>query len=140
MPAERSPWLSGPVVDTAALAFGWLPFYLWLVFGLGLGLEAFGGAALAGRAAADATALAVVVALALTYVHRHYTFFVAYGDREVFAQRARAFWVAPAVALALVGPARACDGWAQVKLAGVRVSSWQAVLLVTGAWNIRHTL
>lgn len=132
--------MTGPVVDTAALAFGWLPFYLWIVFGLGYGLEAFGGPALTGRAAADAAALAVVVALAITYVHRHYTFFVVYGDREVFERRARAFWVAPVVALALVGLARAGDGLLQARVGGVKVSPWQVVLLVTGAWNIWHTL
>ena len=72
----------GPAWDLGAVAFGWVPFYLWLVFGLGLGGD------LPARAAAEATALAVLVALAISYVHRHYTFLVVYGDREVLSQRA----------------------------------------------------
>lgn len=137
---ERSPWITGWAADLAGVAFGWVPFYLWLVLGLGLGQDAFGGPALTGRAAADATALAIVVALGITYVHRHYTFFVVYGDREVFAQRARAFWIAPLAALALVGLARWTDAWAQTRLGGIKVSPWQVVLLISGAWNIWHTL
>ena len=63
----------GPVWDLAGLAFGWVPFYLWLVLGLGLGGD------LPARAADEATALAVLAALAISYVHRHYTFVVVYG-------------------------------------------------------------
>lgn len=124
----------GPVWDLAALAFGWVPFYLWLVFGLGLGAD------LPARAADEATALAVLVALAISYVHRHYTFVVVYGDREVFAQRARAYWLAPALIVAIVGLARVTSGFAPVTVAGLKLSPWQVALLVTGAWNIWHTL
>jgi hypothetical protein len=123
----------GPVWDLVALAFGWLPFYLWLVFGLGLG-------ELTGRAAEEATALAVLAALAISYVHRHYTFVVVYGDREVFAQRARAFWLAPLSIVAIVALARASAGLVPATVAGVKLSPWQLALLVTGAWNIWHTL
>lgn len=139
-PAARSPWMIGPAWDLLALSFGWLPFYGWLVAGLGLGAEVFGGVRLAGAAADQATALAVLVALAITYVHRHYTFLVVYGDREVLAQRARAYWVAPALVVALLVFARATANLAPATVAGVRLSPWQVALLVTGAWNIWHTL
>jgi len=130
----------GPACDLAALAFGWLPFYLWLVFGLGLGAQAFGGAPLSGRAADDATALAVLAALAISYVHRHYTFVVVYGDREVWSQRARAYWLAPTLVVAIVATARATAGLAPATVAGIKLSPWQIALFVTGAWNIWHTL
>lgn len=130
----------GPAWDLAAMAFGWLPFYVWLVAGLGLGAEVFGGPRLAGAAAEQATALAVVVALAITYVHRHYTFLVVYGDREVLSQRARAYWLAPALVVALLAFARATADVAPATIAGVKLSPWQVALLVTGAWNIWHTL
>lgn len=129
----------GPVCDLAALAFGWLPFYLWLVVGLGLGAEPFGGG-LTGRAAEEATALAVLAALAISYVHRHYTFVVVYGDREVFSQRARAYWLAPASIVAIVALAKATAGLSPATVAGVKLSPWQLALFVTGAWNIWHTL
>ncbi|MDC0666772.1 hypothetical protein [Nannocystis radixulma] len=140
MSTPRATWMIGPACDLAALAFGWLPFYLWLVFGLGLGAQAFGGEALSGRAADEATALAVLAALAISYVHRHYTFVVVYGDREVFSQRARAYWLAPALVLAIVGLAKATAGLSPATVAGIKLSPWQIALFVTGAWNIWHTL
>ncbi|MDC0716001.1 hypothetical protein [Nannocystis bainbridge] len=140
MPPARATWMIGPAWDVAALAFGWLPFYLWLVIGLGLGAQAFGGAPLAKPQLEEATALAVLAALAISYVHRHYTFVVVYGDRDVFTQRARAYWLAPTLIVAIVALARATSGLAPATVAGIKLSPWQIALFVTGAWNIWHTL
>lgn len=133
--AAPSGWLRGPAWDTAILAYGWLPFYLWLVLGLGLGRDAFGAAPLSRSGANAALATATVVALAITYVHRHYTFLLIYGDRDTVAPRARAYLWVPLAVIAAVALAR---GTAEVKLLGI--SPWLVVLFVTGVWNVWHTL
>ena len=71
-------WLRAPWWDLGCLGFCWVPFYLWAVYGLGLGGPK-------GTAVTGALALATVVALAITYVHRHYTFVLVYGDRGTFS-------------------------------------------------------
>ena len=95
---------------------------------------------LAFRVEGTSPTLAVLAALAISYVHRHYTFVVVYGDREVFSQRARAYWLAPALVLAILGLAKATAGLSPATVAGIKLSPWQIALFVTGAWNIWHTL
>ena len=52
----RQIWLRSWRWDLSCLAFCWLPFYFWVVFGLGLGQDAFGGPALTTHAAQAALA------------------------------------------------------------------------------------
>ena len=69
-------WLRAAWWDLTCLAFCWVPFYLWLVLGLGFsGWEGLGS-----RAMREAFFTAVLVTLAFTYIHRHYTFILVYGD------------------------------------------------------------
>ena len=77
-------WLRNPLWDLCLLAFCWVPFYLWVVFGLGLGRDTFGLPELDHRSQRAAMLTATLVALGTTYVHRHYTFFVVYGDGHTF--------------------------------------------------------
>ncbi|MBK6917626.1 MAG: hypothetical protein IPH07_09520 [Deltaproteobacteria bacterium] len=134
-PVAVRPWLRGGFWDTTVLAYGWVPFYLWCVFGLGLGREGWGLPALPRGAHRSAFATAVVIALAITYVHRHYTFILVYGDRRSFAARARAYVGAPVVVFGLVALARA-----SIDTRVFGVSPWLVVAVITGAWNVWHTL
>ena len=119
-------WLRSPLWDLACLGFCWLPFYLWVVFGLGLD---------GWTTSPSALALATFVALAITYVHRHYTFILVYGDKGTFSRHSRDFIIAPILAFALIGSMRALRG---VDLSGV--SPWMLVLVVVGLWNVWHTV
>ncbi len=121
--ARTCAWLRSPAWDLALLAFCWLPFYVWVVFGLGL------DGSWAGGGSRDALAWATVVALAITYVHRHYTFLLVYGDGETFRRRARDFVLAPALVFVGVGLCRGTGGMA-----------WKLLLVAVGAWNVWHTL
>lgn len=133
-----SGWLRGPAWDTAFLSFCWVPFYLWFVFGLRLG-DGGGRVVLFGHPV-DALALAVLVVLALTFVHRHYTFVLVYGDPRAFAERAREYVLAPLVVLGIILAART---WATDTLTvrdGLRITGWDVVLVVSGTWNVWHTI
>lgn len=122
-------WLRSPWWDLCCLGFCWVPFYLWLVFGLGLD-----GAW--GKAQTPALGLAMVVALAITYVHRHYTFVLVYGDKGTFSRHSREFVIAPIVTFALLGLMRALRGIDLV--AGI--SPWMIVLVSVGLWNVWHSV
>jgi hypothetical protein len=130
-----SSWLRSAPWDTGLLAYGWVPFCLWLVLGLGLGRDAYGGAPLNAAAQRAAIATATLVALVITYVHRHYTFLLVYGDRATLRTRPRAYLWVPIGMVAVVGAARGFD---DVRVLGI--SPWLAVLFVAGLWNIWHTL
>lgn len=129
-----SPWLRAPWWDLACLGFAWVPFYVWVVLGLGL------GGAGSGAVMRSNLALATAVALGITYVHRHYTFILVYGDHGTFSRRRRAFLVAPLLALGVIAALRG------LTLLGVRleafptVNPWAVALVAVGAWNIWHTI
>lgn len=133
-PASARAWLRNACWDLGCLAFCWLPFYLWAVFGLGLD-----GSWAAGQT--RGLALATAVALAATYVHRHYTFVLVYGDRDTFRLRTRDFVLAPLLVFAIVGACRGLygasrgDSWAWFGTA-----AWWTVLITVGVWNVWHTL
>ena len=133
-------WLRGPAFDLGLLGFAWLPFYLWAAFGLGLGLGDVGGTALPHAEFREALLLAIVVALGITYVHRHYTMVVVYGDPTTFATRARAFLIAPLVVFGVVVLARATAGVELATIAGNRISPWLLILTLSGLWNVWHTV
>ena len=103
-------WLRNPLWDLCLLAFCWVPFYLWVVFGLGLGRDTFGLPELDHRSQRAAMLTATLVALGTTYVHRHYTFFVVYGDGHTFRRHARGFLIAPLLIFAFVGAGRYIEG------------------------------
>jgi hypothetical protein len=122
--AHSRAWLRSPAWDLCLLSFCWVPFYVWAVFGLGLD-----GSWAAGKGPKEALAWATVVALAITYVHRHYTFLLVYGDREAFRRRARDFVLAPLLVFAAVGVCRGTGGM-----------TWKVLLVTVGVWNVWHTL
>lgn len=136
----RSAWLRGPAWDTGLLAFCWVPFYLWVVGGLGLGAEAFGADALGRRDTRAAIALATIVALGCSYVHRHYTLLLVYGDAETFARRRRAFVVAPLLVITALVLARTGYDLEWLRIGKLRVTPWLAILTLSGAWNVWHTV
>lgn len=133
-----SGWLRGPLWDTACLSFCWVPFYLWFVLGLRLGDG--GGDVLLFGSTIDAFALAVMAVLALTFVHRHYTFVLVYGDPQAFTARAREYVVAPIVVLGALLVARAWGDGALVDTGGARITGWDLVLVASGVWNVWHTI
>lgn len=133
-PRAPSAWMRGPLFDLSLLGFAWVPFYLWVAFGLGLGRAGLGLPLPSPVALREALAIATVAALGCTYVHRHYTFFVVYGDPETLRSRARAFVIAPLAVFGVIAAARLSD------LRVSRVSPWMVVLVVMGLWNVWHTL
>src|SRR3954469_7470379 len=70
-------WLRGPTWDVSLLAFGWVPFYLWV-------------AANPFLQATTGLRAALIIALALNFLHRHYVLLLVYGDRAVLDERRRA--------------------------------------------------
>ncbi|MEZ4448567.1 MAG: hypothetical protein R3B09_03730 [Nannocystaceae bacterium] len=111
-----------------------MPFYLWVVLGLGLGGADTGAAMKANLAVATA------VALGITYVHRHYTFILVYGDQGTFSRRRRAFIVAPFVALGVIAALRGLNHLGVRMEAFPTVNPWAVALVAVGAWNIWHTI
>ncbi len=118
---RASAWLATPALDLA-MAFGWLPFYMWLrttpVVG-NVGSPAF----------LPALKLAAVVALSVNFVHRHFVYFLFFGDEKQRARHPRALWLAPAIVVALVLPMRLWWPPGSAVVFGALV-----------AWNIWHTL
>jgi hypothetical protein len=119
----ESGWIRRPWWDLAVLAFGWLPFFVWVAAG-----------PLAGSPGAKAWNVglnsALLVVLPLNFVHRQYVFLMVYGDRRAFEQRRRAYIVAPLLALAVV----AGTGF----LAGGRLAF--VTLGALGVWNVWHVV
>src|SRR5512143_2544562 len=114
-------WLANAPLDLA-MAFGWLPFYAWLrttpVVG-NVGNAAF----------LPALELAAQVALSVNFVHRHFVYFLFFGDEKQRAMHPRALWLAPLIVIALVLPARL---WWSL---GADI-----VFVALVAWNVWHTL
>lgn len=136
---RSAPWLKSPTWDLGGLAYCWLPFYVFVVFGLGLD----GGWSTAGSHGAGrepGLGLAMLVALAITYVHRHYTFILVYGDRETFERRRKAYLWAPAILFVGLALILRGQGEASAEIAGVTFSPWLVVLTITGVWNVWHTI
>ncbi|MCA9692024.1 MAG: hypothetical protein R3A51_03295 [Nannocystaceae bacterium] len=132
-------WIRAPLWDLALLGFCWVPLYLWFVFGLGLDGSWTGAG---GTGTREALSLAAVVALAITYVHRHYTFLLVYGDRDTFHRRARAFTLAPVLVFAALIALRGAHAWLDrpISLGFASVRPWMLALGVTGVWNVWHTM
>jgi heme/copper-type cytochrome/quinol oxidase subunit 4 len=123
--AETAPrpsgWLANAPVDVA-MAFGWLPFYLALLTTPMIGTATEAEFTAAFRQAA-------IVALSATFVHRHFVYFLFFGDARQRARHPQALWAAPLLVLAVVLPTRM--GWTP----GVGV-----VIAAIAVWNIWHTL
>lgn len=136
--ATSSGWIRNPLWDTALLALPWVPLYLWFVFGLRLG-DGGGEVVLAGHRF-DALALATIVVLAITYVHRHYTFVLVYGDTQAFAANARAYLVAPIVIFLVLFAARYGQDVPFYESGRARVTAWDVALVISGTWNVWHTV
>src|SRR5690606_7839603 len=84
--------------------------------------------------------LALLLALGISYVHRHYTFLLVYGDRETYRQRLRASTLLPAprfVGFALI---LRFANESSFELFGQPLRPWMLVLIVTGTWNVWHTI
>jgi hypothetical protein len=118
---SRTGWLRHPAFDLV-MAFGWLPFYGWLL-----------STPLAGdvHAAAYKPAFktAVAAALSITFIHRHFVYFLFFGDPKQRQQHPRSLWLVPLLVVVIVVPAKV---WSS--------SVWSVLLVAVGAWNIFHTL
>ena len=132
------PWLRGPLFDVALLAFCWVPVYVWVVFVLGLGRDGLGLAPLPPAEEARALSLAILVVLGLTFVHRHYTFVLVYGDRETFAQRGAAYVVSPLIVFGIAALLLGLD--APVRAGGTVFTPFALMLVASGVWNVWHTV
>lgn len=132
------PWLRSPLFDVGLLAFCWVPVYVWVVFGLGLGWDGLGGQPLHPAYEREAVLLAVAVVLGLTWVHRHYTFLLVYGDGATFRERAGRYVLAPiAVFGACTYLATRTGTWT---LGGVVFEPVVLMALTAGLWNVWHTV
>jgi len=137
------PWLRSALWDLTLLGFCWVPFYLWVVWGLGLD-GSWAGVTANGTGNRAALALASAVALGITYVHRHYTFILVYGDAGTFSRRARDFILAPVIVIASLILIRGGWGAGRVHLnlfdIELTFRPWMLILTLTGLWNVWHTL
>ncbi len=77
--APNSPWISSPTIDLIFFSFGWVAVFLAFIW--------------VDQAAFRATGRWVLLSLVLlvTVFHRHLTFSLVYGDRDVFETRRRSF-------------------------------------------------
>jgi hypothetical protein len=104
------------------LAFGWVPFYVWVAI----------DSARVNSWVSDGDSgftAAVALALALNFAHRQYVLILVYGDRQAMAERPRAYLIAPILALAVVGGAM----WSGHQLAQTVVFG---ALSVWNAWHV----
>jgi len=115
-------WLRSPAWDACLLAFGWVPFYLW-VAATPIARPDWGDAS-------GSLATALVIALGLNFLHRHYVLLLVYGDRESFDERPRAYILAPIVALLVV---------ASSTLSGLPGAK-EVLLGALGTWNVWHVI
>lgn len=137
--ARKRPALIGPALDSLTLAWAWLPFYLFVVFALGIdGDWSSGGRD--GNGTEPGLGLATLLALGVSYVHRHYTFLLVYGDAEVFSRRARAYTITPALLFIGLALVLRLGGDLRIPLGERSIHPWMIVLGITGAWNMWHTL
>ncbi len=136
-----APWIRAPAWDVLGLALPWVPFYLFLVFGLGID-GSWSAGAVGGAGREPGLGLAIAVALGISYVHRHYTFLLVYGDRPTYERRELAFSLSPALVFVVL--ALTIRAGANVRLpwpgAEEGVAPWMLVLLVTGLWNVWHSI
>jgi hypothetical protein len=130
----RSRWLVGPVFDSICVAWAWVPFYVFVALVLGIDGE------WSGEGTEPGLGLAILLALGISYVHRHYTFLLVYGDAPTFAARVRAYTLVPAALFVGLAAVLLLQGDARVQLFGNKLRPWMLVLIVTGAWNIWHTI
>src|SRR5262249_16473171 len=119
--APPSAWLGNAPLDLV-MAFGWLPFWAWLITTPVAG-------AVADAAFPPAFRLALLLALSFSFVHRHFVYVLVFGDPAERARHPHALWVAPLLVTAAVLPTRL---WAP---------EWFDVVAgVVAVWNIWHTL
>ena len=139
-PRPVSPWLRGPVWDLGLVAFCWLPFLFWVVVDLGLGGSKTPEPVAKG--VMSPLAQATFVALGASYVHRHLTFILVYGDPKTFETRKRAFVLAPLFVFGALGLLLLTQGDARIEIPGLKfkMRPWFVALMITGAWNMWHTL
>ncbi len=116
-----SAWLANAPLDLA-MAFGWLPFWAWLLTTPVVG-------DVADAAFPPAFRFALLLALSFSFVHRHFVYVLVFGDAAQRARHPRALWVAPLVATTTVLPARL---WAP--------ALFDSIVSLVAAWNIWHTL
>ena len=133
-------WLRGPLWDLGLVAFCWLPFLAWVVLDLGLGGSNSPKPVPKGQL--SPLAQATLVALGASYVHRHLTFILVYGDPKTFRSRAREFIWAPLIVFGLLGLILVFQGDTRIEIPGLKfkMRPWFLALMVTGAWNMWHTL
>ncbi len=72
----------------------------------------------------------MVVVLGLTYIHRHYTLLLVYGDRQILSQRIRDYILSPLLIFALLIGSRISDlPW-----------TWTIIIIIVAFWNIWHVI
>jgi hypothetical protein len=112
---------------------------VFVVWGLGLDGEWSRGGR-DGNGTEPGLGLALLLALGISYIHRHYTFLLVYGDRETFRQRLRAYTLVPAALFVGLALTLRLQGEVQLELFGQQLRPWMLILIVTGTWNVWHTI
>ncbi|MEM7009790.1 MAG: hypothetical protein AAF462_11720 [Thermodesulfobacteriota bacterium] len=73
----RNIWIKDPTFDLAYLSFGWIPIYLaFMIF-------------------ENYFATILIIVAATSFIHRHYTFALVYGQKEEFDKRKKAYILLP---------------------------------------------
>lgn len=116
-----STWIRGPWFDTAFLAFPWLPVFAF--FMISNPVKGFENRDLL-------FTLVLFLISAFEFTHRKYTYFVAFGDREIFRRRPRDFIATPIIIFTLVS----------IFYLALPESLRPIGLTIAALWNIWHVL
>lgn len=109
MTSQSKLWIQNPVSDLIFYSFGWLViFFLLLVFSNNYGVI-------------------ILIVLLFSYVHRHYTFALVYGEREEFEKHRNIYIGLPIVCLIAT-------------VAFVYLDSFKILLTISVLWTIYHTI
>jgi hypothetical protein len=130
-------WMRSAAWDLTFLAFCWVPFYIWLRWFLQLG-----GTDPWTQQTTSNFLLALAFTLGVTFVHRHYTFVIVYGESHRWKANPLRYLLLPVVLILGIGLARWVHHSILTTAPSKRVlwSPWMVILLVSGTWNIWHTI
>ena len=106
---SRKHWIKNPATDLIFFSFGWIPVLLTLV---------------TFKANLDSIILFVII---FSYIHRHYTFGLVYGEKEEFEKRKSLYVILPIAATL-------------VTFVFVYLHSFKILLTISVLWTMYHTV
>lgn len=106
---SKNDWIQSPTFDLTYLSFGWIAVFLAFVV-----FKQYTGAL-------------VIMVLVFSFVHRHYTFALVYGQRDEFEKRKRSYIILPVAFLLLTA-------------ASLYFGFFTILLAISVVWTMYHTI